>query len=262
MRAGWGRGGVAVLVGLAASLLGAPAFAGKGDADLQRKVEARLAKAGFDQKADIQVEVESGVVRLSGITLRYVDLREADRLARKEAKRVVNLLRVVPEQPRPDQDIRADAEKAVLRWERYGPFDAVAVEVTDGAARLTGWVESPFKRNEIEERLARVDAIRDVLNDLRVQGFSQGDVRLRREIFEKIYTDPLFQTWAGQPDPPVRVYVDRGRVTLAGTVGSEVEKVAVGMLARGTLAFSVSNQVKVEGDRAREEERKKDPNET
>ena len=34
------------------------------------------------------------------------------------------------------------------------------------------------------------------------------------------------------------------------------------MLARGTLAFSVNNQVKVEGDRAREEERKKDPNET
>ena len=127
MRAGWGRDGVAVLVGLAASLLAVPAFAGKGDADLQRKVEARLAKAGFDQKADIQVEVESGVVRLSGITLRYVDLREADRLARKEANRVVNLLRVVPEQPRPDKDIRADAEKTVLRWERYGPFDAVAV---------------------------------------------------------------------------------------------------------------------------------------
>jgi osmotically-inducible protein OsmY len=257
MQAGSGRGKEAVFVGMVALLLTAPAFAGKGDADLQRKVEARLAKAGFDQKADIQVEVESGVVRLSGITLRYVDLREADRLARKEAKRVVNLLRVVPEQPRPDKDIRADAEEAVLRWERYGPFDAVAVEVTDGAAKLTGWVESPFKRNEIEERLARVDAIRDVLNDLRVQGFTQGDVRLRREIFVKIYSDPLFERWRGVPDPPVRVFVDRGRVTLAGTVGSEVEQVAVGMLARGTLAFTVNNQVKVEGDGARKEERKK-----
>jgi len=107
-----------------------------------------------------------------------------------------------------------------------------------------------------------VDAIRDVLNDLRVQGFSQGDQRLRREIHAKIYADPLFERWRGYPDPPVRVYVDRGRVILAGTVGSEVEQVAVGMLARGTLAFTVSNQVKVEGDRTREEERKKDPNET
>ena len=93
------RGRMAVLVAVVALLLAAPASADKGDAELQRKVEARLAKEGFDQKADIQVEVESGVVRLSGITLRYVDLREADRLARKDAKRVVNLLRVVPEQP-------------------------------------------------------------------------------------------------------------------------------------------------------------------
>lgn len=262
MQAGGRRGRWTVGVGLAACLAAAPAFAGPGDAELQRKIEKRLAKAGFEQKADMKVEVESGVARLSGITLRYLDLREAERLARKDAKRVVNLLRVVPEQPRPDKEIRADAERAVLRWERYGPFDAVAIDVADGVVKLTGWVESPFKRNEIEERLARVDAIRDVLNDLRVQGFSQGDQRLRREIHAKIYSDPLFEHWRGYPDPPVRVYVDRGRVILAGTVGSEVEQVAVGMLARGTLAFTVNNQVKVEGDRAREEERKKDPNET
>lgn len=262
MQAGGRRGRWVVRVGLAASLAAAPAFAGPGDAELQRKIEKRLVKAGFEQKADMKVEVESGVARLSGITLRYLDLREAERLARKDAKRVVNLLRVVPEQPREDKEIRADAERAVLRWERYGPFDAVAIDVEDGAVKLTGWVESPFKRDEIEERLARVDAIRDVLNDLRVQGFSQGDQRLRREIHAKIYSDPLFERWRGYPDPPVRVYVDRGRVILAGTVGSAVEQVAAGMLARGTLAFTVNNQVKVEGDRAREEERKKDPNET
>jgi osmotically-inducible protein OsmY len=262
MRASKGRGRWTVLVGLAGLLVAAPALAARGDADLQRKIEKRLAKAGFDQKADIQVEVESGVARLSGITLRYLDLREAERLALKDTPRVVNLLRVVPEQPRPDKEIRADAERAVLRWERYGPFDAVAIDVTDGAVKLTGWVESPFKRAEIEERLARVDAIRDVLNDLRVQGFSQGDVRLRLEIHQKIYADPLFERWAGLPDPPVRVYVDRGRVILAGTVGSQVEQVAAGMLARGTLAFTVSNQVKVEGDRQREQERKKDPTES
>ena len=34
------------------------------------------------------------------------------------------------------------------------------------------------------------------------------------------------------------------------------------MLARGTLAFAVNNQVKVEGDAAREEDRKKDPTES
>ena len=254
MQAGRARSRVAPLAGAIALLLAAPAFAAS-DADLQRKIERRLAKAGFEQRADIQVEVESGVARLSGITLRYLDLREAERLARKDVESVVNLLRVVPEEPRSDKAIRTDAQSAVLRWERYGPFDAVAIDVTDGVVRLTGWVESPFKRDEIENRLARVDALRDVHNDLRVQGFSSGDVTLRLQLYERIYRDPLFERWAGMPDPPVRVFVNRGRVTLAGLVGSAVEQAAVGMIARGTLAFSVNNQVQVEGDKARKEDR-------
>jgi osmotically-inducible protein OsmY len=138
----------------------------------------------------------------------------------------------------------------------------VGIEVEEGVVRLSGWVENPFKRDEIEERLARVDAIRDVHNDLRVQGFSQGDVRLRLEIHGKIYADPLFERWAGLPDPPVRVFVERGRATLVGTVGSMVERVAAGMIARGTLAFTVNNQVKVEDDAARKEDRKKETTES
>jgi osmotically-inducible protein OsmY len=248
MQSGIGRSTKAGLVCLAA-LFATPAFAAS-DADLQRRIEARLVKAGFQQKADIEVGVESGVARLTGITLSYSDLREAERLARKDVKSVVNLLRVVPE------------ERAVLRWERYGPFDAVGIEVEEGVVRLSGWVETPFKRDEVEERLARVDAIRDVHNDLRVQGFSQGDVALRLEIHGKIYSDPLFVRWAGLPDPPVRVFVERGRATLAGTVGSDMERVVAGMLARGTLAFAVNNQVKVEGEDARKEERKKDATES
>ena len=254
------RVGKTTLLGLALLAVAVPARAGS-DAELQQRVQDRLAKAGFDLKADIRVQVDSGVVRLTGITVRYPDLREADRLARKEAKSVVNLLRVVPEAPRSDREIRADAETAVLRWARYGPFDAVGVDVKNGVLRLSGWVEDPFKRNEVEEILAHVDAVRDVLNNLRVQGFSQGDVRLREEIHSRIYSDPLFERWRDLPDPPVRVYVNRGRVTLVGTVGSSVEQVAVGHIARGTLAFAVDNQVKVEREEKQKEDRKKTPDE-
>ncbi len=261
MRARLVRDGRTALLGLAVLALAAPVLAAS-DADLQRRVEQRLASAGFDKRADIRVQVDSGVVRLTGITLRYPDLREADRLARKDAKNVVNLLRVVPETPRSDQELREDAQTAVLRWARYGPFDAVGIDVKNGAVKLSGWVEDPFKRNEVEEILARVDAVRDVINNLRVQGFSEGDVRLRQEIHTKIYSDPLFERWRDQPDPPVRVYVNRGRVTLAGTVGSTVEQVAVDHIARSTLAFAVDNQVKVEGEEKRKEDRKKPPEES
>lgn len=249
--------GLALAAALACALA-APAAAAN-DAQLARRIEGRLAKAGFEQKGDVKVDVESGVARLTGIVLRWADLREADKLARKEVKSVVNLLRVVPETPRSDKDVRADVEKAVLRWERYGPFDAVGIEVREGVVSLGGWVEDPWKRGQIEERLTRVDGIRDVINNLRVQGFSGGDEALRREVFAKIYTDPLFERYANTVDPPVRVYVNRGRVTLVGLVGSKVEQVTVGHLARGTLAFSVTNLVEVESEVKEREERRRTP---
>jgi osmotically-inducible protein OsmY len=246
------------LVAAFASALAAPALAAN-DAQLAHRIEGRLAKAGFEQKGDVKVDVESGVARLTGIVLRWADLREAEKLARKEVRSVVNLLRVVPETPRSDKDVRDDVEKAVLRWERYGPFDAVGIEVRDGVVSLGGWVEDPWKRGQIEERLTRIDGIRDVINNLRVQGFSGNDEALRREVHAKIYTDPLFERYANMVDPPVRVYVNRGRVTLVGLVGSKVEQVTVGHLARGTLAFSVTNLVEVESEVREREERRRTP---
>ncbi len=251
------RAGMAALVGLSTALA-APAFAAS-DVQLARRIEERLLKAGFGQRADVKVDVESGVARLTGFVLRWADVREADRLARKEVKSVVNLLRVMPETPRTDKDIRADVERAVLRWERYGPFDAVGIEVREGVVSLGGWVENPFKRGQIEERLTRVDGIRDLVNNLRVQGFSSGDVQLRSEVFTKIYRDPMFERYANLVDPPVRVFVDRGRVTLVGLVGSRVEQAAVGHIARGTLAFSVTNLVEVESEVSERQERKQPP---
>jgi len=235
--------------------------ADRSDQDIRGRIEQRFAKAGLDQRADIVVSVEQGVARLTGLAVRYVDARDADRLARKEARSVVNLLQVVPEQPRSDGSIKGDAEHVVVRWERYGAFDAVGVDVRDGVVNIHGWVDTPVKRDEIEYRLAEVDGVRDVHNDLRLQGFAPGDVRLRQEIHAKIYRDPLFERYARMPDPPVRVFVERGRVTLAGAVGSSVEQVAVGHIARGTLAFAVDNQVKVETP-APEEDRKKGSSES
>jgi osmotically-inducible protein OsmY len=248
---------LAVALGLMA--WAAPSAFAATDAQLARRIEDRLTKAGFEQRADVKVDVESGIARLTGFVLHWADVREADRLARKEVKSVVNLLRVVPEEPRTDAAVKGDVEKAVLRWERYGPFDAVGIEVRDGIVSLSGFVEDPWKRGQIEERLTRVDGIKDVINNLHVQGFSSGDVALRQEVFTKIYTDPLFERFANRIDPPVRVYVDRGRVTLVGTVGSRLEQISVGHIARGTLAFSVTNLVEIESEIRDEKERKKPP---
>jgi osmotically-inducible protein OsmY len=235
---------VSLALGLAL-LLAVPVVAD--DAEILRKVEDRFAKAGLDQTADIRVSVDDEIVYLQGIALTLADARTAEREARKVAEVVINELRVFPEETRSDQAIQKDAEKAVFTYARYGVFDAVGLSVDGGVVTLQGFVNDSVRRREIEDRVARVEGVRDVHNDLRLQGTSTYDERLRLQLYARIYNDPLFAQYASWPEPPVRVFVARGRVTLAGTVRSKVEQAALGFIAREGLAFSVNNLVQVEG---------------
>jgi osmotically-inducible protein OsmY len=247
------RGIGAGLLALAVTALGAaPVLAG--DAEIQKRVEERFVRAGLDQSSGITIQVENGVVRLKGVAVSLADARDAEAAARKEAKIVINQVDVVLERVRSDHAIRNDAEAAVLNYPRYGAFDAVGVKVEDGLVMLTGFVLDGLERDEIEDRVARVEGVRDVRNDLWLQGFSLSDQRLRFEIYSRIYSDPLFERYAGWSDPPVRVLVERGHVTLAGTVGSAVEQSVVGQIAHNSMAFSVRNLVRVEGDQNAEED--------
>ena len=188
-----------------------------------------------------------------GIALTLGDSRLAEREARKVSKTVINEIRVFPENTRSDSKIRKDAEKAVYTYARYGVFDAVGVSVDQGVVTLMGFVNDSVRRRDLEARVARIEGVRDVHNDLRLQGTSPYDERLRLQLYARIYNDPLFTQYANWPEPPVRVFVDRGRVTLAGTVNSKVEQARVGLIAGERLAFSVQNHVRLERDVPRED---------
>jgi osmotically-inducible protein OsmY len=237
---------VSVALGLAgAALVAGPARAG--DADILERIEARFEKAGLAQDTDIAISVEGEIVHLRGIAVTLADARRAEREARKVAEIVINEIRVFPEVTRSDRAIQKDAEKAVYTYARYGVFDAVGISVDQGIVSIEGFVNDSVRRREIEERVARVDGVRDVHNDLRLQGTSSYDERLRLQMYARIYNDPLFEEYASWSEPPVRVFVDRGRITLAGTVRSKVEQVALSFMARESLALSVQNIVQVEG---------------
>jgi osmotically-inducible protein OsmY len=246
-----GRTG-SIAFGLAlAALLAVPSFAD--DAEILSRIEERFAKAGLEQDTDIQVVVQDDVVYLKGIALNLADARAAEREARKVSKTVINEIRVFPESTRSDQEIQKDAEKAVYTYARYGVFDAVGVSVDQGLVSIQGFVNDNVRRREIEERVARIEGVRDVHNDLRLQGTSPYDERLRLQLYAQIYNDPMFAQYASWPEPPVRVFVDRGKVTLAGTVSSKVEQVRLGLIAGQSLAFSVNNHVRLESERPLED---------
>jgi hyperosmotically inducible protein len=235
-------------------LLAAPAWAS--DADLQRRVEDRLAKAGLAQLGDVQVSVKDGVVALDGFALTVDARRDAEKAAGKESKRVESRLVVRPEEAISDAEVQERVADAILREPRYGVFDSVGVAVRDGVVVLQGAVHQPWLKDSFDQRVARVEGVRDIKNEIRIAPASIYDDRLRSQLYARIYGDDMFVRYANWAEPPIRIVVENGKVTLTGIVNSAVEQTRLGMIARGTMAFRVTNAVEVESDREKEPARK------
>src|SRR5438270_82494 len=129
---------------------------------------------------------------------------------------------------RKDLQIFNDVSNAVNRYAQFRIFDEVAANVTDGVATLTGKGTMPYKKADIEERVAKVDGVTKVLDKIDVLPVSQFDDELRYRIARAIYGNSSFSDLAIMANPPIHIVVDRGRVTLTGVVRSDVDK----MLAR------------------------------
>lgn len=236
--------------GLLLGLLASGASAGERDAELKQRIEARLARAKLAEHAQVAVTVQEGRATLTGFATTLDARARAERAALKEVAEVRNQLQVVAGD-RPEAEVRKAVEDAITRYPYYGVFDAVGADFAGGTLVLRGSVRHPWRRDDIEREVSRVEGVTALRNELAVQSLSLHDDRLRADLYARIYGHALFVTWAGHPDPPVRILVDRGRVTLAGWVGSEVERVALGAIARGSMAFAVDNQVQLESERGR-----------
>jgi osmotically-inducible protein OsmY len=238
-------------LGLAAAmLLSGPAFAN--EAGLRERIEARLAKAELAEHGQVEVGVENGVAVLSGFTTTVDARTRAEKAARKETKEVENRLRVVPVAEVVDPALQRAVADAVLGYVNYGVFDSVGVAVEQGVVTLQGSVQHPWRKVDIERRVARLDGVRELRNEIRVQPVSSADDRLRSQLYREIYGNGLFQRYATFVNPPIRIIVENGNVTLTGLVNSQVEKAVLGSIARSALAFRVDNQVQVEREIAKE----------
>ncbi|MGD9902954.1 MAG: BON domain-containing protein [Vicinamibacterales bacterium] len=149
---------------------------------------------------------------------------------------------------REDLQIFNDISRQVLRYTQFTIFDSVDAAVEDGAVVLSGWVTMPYKRTDIERRVARVDGVTGVRNDIQVLPVSQFDDELRFRIARAIYGNSSFWNYAAMANPPIHIVVNRGHVTLTGTVNSQVEKVLARSLAVGFGEFTVTNQLRTDAE--------------
>ena len=151
-------------------------------------------------------------------------------------------------QDRRDVRLADEVGRQIRQYAQFTIFDDVNAQVEEGVVTLTGRVTMPYKKNDIERRVARIDGLRELRSDIRVLPVSPYDDELRSRIARAIYGNPSFWNYAAMAHPPIHIIVERGRVTLTGVVNSNVERMLARSLATGFGELSVVNELRTDAE--------------
>ena len=151
-------------------------------------------------------------------------------------------------QDRRDVRLGEDIGRSITTYPRLTIFDAINATVENGMVVLSGKVTMPYKKTDMEKRIAKVDGVRGVRNDIGVLPVSQFDDQLRYRVSRAIYGNPSFWNYAAMANPPIHIIVEGGHVTLAGVVNSNVERMLARSLATGLGELSVTNALKTDAE--------------
>ena len=149
---------------------------------------------------------------------------------------------------RKDFQIIQDVANSVQRYTQFTIFDDVNANVKDGVVTLTGKVTMPYKRDDIGKRVAKIDGVKEVRNQIADLPVSQFDDQLRYRVARAIYGNSNFWNYANMANPPIHIVVDHGRVTLTGVVNNNLDRMLARSLASQFGAFSVTTELKTDAE--------------
>jgi hyperosmotically inducible protein len=144
-----------------------------------------------------------------------------------------------------DQALFVRVAEAIRTYARYGVFDSVDIGVDDRVVTLSGRVTQPLKKDDIEDRVRRIEGVRSVRNEIGVLPVSPADDALRYRVARAIYNHPMFWVHAQASVPPIHIVVERGRITLTGVAGTDAERAVAASLAQVSGNFGVTNRIRV-----------------
>jgi osmotically-inducible protein OsmY len=149
-------------------------------------------------------------------------------------------------QDRQDQRLADEISASIRNYAQFSIFDHVSGNVDQGVVVLTGKVTMPYKKTDIENRVARIDGVREMRSEITVLPLSPFDDSLRYRVSRAIYGNPSFWNYGAMANPPIHIIVENGRVTLTGVVNSNVERMMARSLATGLGELSVTNDLRTD----------------
>jgi len=182
-------------------------------------------------ETDVGVEVDNGVVTLTGTVSSW-----AKRLAAQEAaRRVGGVLDVANDIAvkasgsllRTDTEI-AQAVRRTLQWDVFVPDEHITSTVTDGHVTLEGTVERLSERNDAERAVRNLAGVVSVVNTIAVKAPSDVDDTVQRAL------ERALERRAERQARRIKVDVRDGVAILSGTVTSWAERRALLGAAQST----------------------------
>ena len=148
-------------------------------------------------------------------------------------------------------DIQKKVRKELVTLPWYGVFDNLAYQIDGGTITLYGQVVRPSTRSDAERRVARINGVTRVVNNIRVLPLSSFDDSIRRRAYREIANKGgLYRYFLGA-NPSIHIVVDRGHITLEGVVSNKGVATLAYMAARSVPgAFSVTNNLRTESRRS------------
>jgi osmotically-inducible protein OsmY len=220
------------------------------DAQVQAAVQKQLSNKKF---SDVHVQVQDGVVHLTGQVARFADKEDAQKRVEKmhEGLNIRNDIDVTGGGNISDAELFQKLSKQLV-YDRQGypsyPFNSLTLQVHDGVVTVGGVVVEPVDKDSALSLIKNAPGVRGVVDHIQVAPLSPSDNRIRADEYRAIYGYPQFSRYAINPAKPIRIVVLNGHVVLTGVVDSKADRDIAGIRANQVPGvFSVQNELQVAG---------------
>lgn len=221
------------------------------DAQIQADAQKQLSNKKF---SGVHVQVQDGVVHLTGQVDRYADKEDAQKRIEKmrEASSVRDDITVAGAGSVSDAELFQKLSRQLV-YDRQGyasyPFNSLTLEVHNGVVTVGGLVVEPVDKDSALGLIKNTPGVRGVIDHIQVAPVSPSDDRIRAAEYRAIYGYPQFTKYAINPAKPIRIVVLNGHVVLTGVVDSKSDRDIAGIRANQVPGvFSVQNQLQVAGE--------------
>ncbi len=136
----------------------------------------------------------------------------------------------------------------LLKLPYYGVFDYLQFSVDGDTVTLSGQASNYVLWRDALSAMKHLPGVSAVNDQIEVLPLSEFDDRIRLELFRSLYRDSALNRYRLiRVQPPIRILVNNGNVTLKGVVDSEMDRNVVYDRAMEVRdAFSVTNDLRVQ----------------